>query len=285
MVADWKTNTVFFTSSLARRVPRVWERLQATLTANGIAPRRLTGAKDIWARDFMPIQIGDGEFVKFRYEPSYLRDCPSLITGPAICKQLPFLEAMQSSDIRLDGGNVVASRSLAILTDRVYSENPDWRPTELRKALREALGVEECILIPAEPEDTVGHSDGIVRFIDDRTVVLSGYGTFNPRYGDEVRKVLDRHSLDVHLLSCFLDETVKNGIQSAVGNYTNFLRVGNLVICPAYGAAEDQEALATLSRLLPSATIVPLESVQLAKEGGVLNCISWTCIQQSHFER
>lgn len=277
MIADWETNTVYFTASLARKTPRLWERLQAILSANGIAPRRLTGAKDIWARDFMPVQVANRAFVKFRYEPSYLRDCPHLVTGPAICKQMPFLDEMHYSDIRLDGGNVVASCNVAVLTDRIYSENPDWPQPELRKALCEALHVEECIVIPTEPEDTIGHSDGTVRFVDDRTVVLSDSATFNPRYGDEVREMLERHSLDVHLFPCFLDDTITNGIPSAVGNYTNFLRVGNLVLCPAFAATEDQQALTTLERLLPGVTVMPLECTKLAKEGGVLNCVSWTC--------
>jgi agmatine deiminase len=277
VVADWETNTVFFTASLARRMPRLWLRLQATLAANDIAVRRLAGARDIWARDFMPIQVADGTFVKFRYEPGYLRDAASRITGARICKQLPFLKDMRSSDIRLDGGNVVASRDLAILTDRIYSENPSWRESDLRQALCTALQVQECLLIPAEPDDTIGHADGIVRFIDEQTVVLSDYASFNPRYGDCVRTILERHSLRVELLPCFLDATVNDGIPSAVGNYTNFLRVGNLVLCPGYGVAADQTALQTLQGLLPDATVLSIECTDVAREGGVLNCVSWTC--------
>ena len=55
-----------------------------------------------------------------------------------------------------------------------------------------------------------------------------------------------------------------------------FLRVGDLVVVPVYGAAQDDAACRKLEELLPGARIVPLRCEGLAREGGVLNCVSWT---------
>lgn len=38
------------------------------------------GAKDIWARDYMPVKTKSGKYVSFRYEPSYLDGSPELRT-------------------------------------------------------------------------------------------------------------------------------------------------------------------------------------------------------------
>jgi hypothetical protein len=50
---------------------------------------RVHGAEDIWLRDFLPIQIADGSFVKFRYEPDYLQGYEQMRTDERICRSIP----------------------------------------------------------------------------------------------------------------------------------------------------------------------------------------------------
>lgn len=33
----------------------------------------LKGTKDIWCRDYMPVQTESGKFIQFKYNPSYLK--------------------------------------------------------------------------------------------------------------------------------------------------------------------------------------------------------------------
>lgn len=54
------------------------------------------------------------------------------------------------------------------------------------------------------------------------------------------------------------------------------LRVGDVVIVPGYGRSEDEFAVAKLRQVMPEATVIQVPRRDLAKEGGVLNCISWT---------
>lgn len=71
-------------------------------------------------------------------------------------------------------------------------------------------------------------------------------------------------------------ESRRGGIPSAVGLYINYLRVGNTVVLPAYGRPEDEAALQKVQQVLPDANVFQVPCRQLAEEGGVLNCISWT---------
>ena len=43
------------------------------------------------------------------------------------------------SSIVLDGGNIVASRTKAIVTDKIYKENRGWSRAELRDKLQELV--------------------------------------------------------------------------------------------------------------------------------------------------
>jgi agmatine deiminase len=278
MIPDWETNCVYLSRLLAVRHPALCQQLTAILEEHGVPVRLLDGTADIWARDYCPVQVVKNRFVKFRYYPDYLRGRHEdrITTDDTVCGQLDNLGTICRSDVVLDGGNLVTATTRAILTDKVYGENSGWQRDALRCALREMLDLDECILIPKEPGDPFGHADGVVRFLSDDLVVMGDYSQVDPGYGDRLRAVLLRHHLQVEELPYFCERRSRNGIPSAVGNYVNFLRIGRLILAPAYGVPQDEQACQKLKELCPEATVVPLLCVDLAREGGVLNCISWT---------
>ena len=85
------------------------DRLFAALYSAGVEYQLIGGTRDIWLRDFMPVQIRDSSFVSFRYEPSYLENEPELQTNfkSDLSSRFPF--SVTYSDINLDGGNVAVS--------------------------------------------------------------------------------------------------------------------------------------------------------------------------------
>ena len=112
--------------------------------------RFVHNTKDIWMRDFMPVRTKSGRYVAFRYEPSYLSGTPELCTEYRrdISSQLGI--SVTYSDINLDGGNVVfsPSRNQAIISDRVFSENPFCDHAVLVREL-ESLLEARVIIIPS----------------------------------------------------------------------------------------------------------------------------------------
>jgi agmatine deiminase len=106
-------------------------------------------------------------------------------------------------------------------------------------------------------------------------VIVNDYREILPDFGERLEAVLRRRGLAVERLPHFQVNERHNGISSAAGNYVNFLQVGRLVVVPAYGVPQDDLAWRTLERLLPGARVVPLRCEGLAREGGVLNCVSW----------
>lgn len=278
MIPDWLTNCVYLSRLLADRHPALLKRLLSILRSHGIPWRFLDGTRDIWARDYCPIQVATNRFVKFRYFPDYLQgEYENLVTDDdTICQQLDGLGCCQRSDVVLDGGNVVAARTTAIVTDRMHGESAGRPRGQLRREFREALELTDCVLIPKEPYDTIGHADGVVRFLGEGLVVVNNYSKVDPAYGTRLRKVLQRARLTVAELPYFQERHECDGIPSAVGNYVNFLRIGKLIVVPAYGVAEDDEACRMLQQLCPDARVVSLPCTELAREGGVLNCVTWT---------
>lgn len=276
MIADWKTNTVCFSPILAKRHRALFQQLTTILHERAVPVRLLEGTADIWARDYCPIQVDAGKFMKFRFYPDYLRgQYEDLITPDQICTQLSDLGDCRKSEIILDGGNVVAAESKVVLTDKVFRENPHRTAARLKKQLAELFEVEGCIFVPQD-DDPFGHSDGLMRFLTEDMVVINDCSKVAPAYGRRLETVLRKFGLHVERLPCFYERRRMDGIDSAVGNHVNFLRVGDLILLPAYGVRDDEKACRKLESLCSRVTIVPVQSTKLARNGGILNCVSWT---------
>lgn len=228
------------------------------------------GARDIWARDFMPIKTKSGKYISFRYEPSYLAGDPQLRTNFKTDIAPSFkVDNLVYTDINLDGGNVVfsPSKEKVIISDRVYSENPSWHKAELTAKLAKLLEA-NVIIIPSLKSDMTGHADGTVRFVNENTVVanapLSPFG-----FETKVKKALQNHGIEV-LDFPYFDS---NG-DSAIGCYLNFLETGQAIFLPVFSVDTDNKAVQTAKHIFHKA-IIPVNINEIAADGGLLNCISW----------
>ena len=275
MTPDWAANQVYVSDLLIQRYPDVHDGLEAILKEAGMTLRTLRGTADIWARDYCPIQVDKVRYVQFTYSPSYLRGYESLITPPEVCR-LEQMARYQRVDMILDGGNVVAAQKRVIVTDRVYKENPGRTASQIVDLLEEVLHA-EVVVIPKERYDRIGHADGVVRFLSDDRVVCNDYSTIDPTYGEKVRKTLEEAGLSVEYLP-YRPRRAKtaNHVGSAVGCWVNYLRLGNLVVVPAYNEPEDALVLERMKSLLPGVRIHQLPCRPLAEEGGALNCVTYT---------
>ena len=250
-------------------------RLFAALDTHGVRYGLLDSTRDIWLRDFMPVRRGDGKFVSFRYEPSYLKDVPQLrtdfrrdISGQFWIFTLDFGHVIYP-DINLDGGNVVfsPSKSKAIVSDRVFPENPAWEYNTLIREL-ETLLEARVIIIPSLSGDLTGHADGMVRFVDEDTVIGNAT-SYQNGLEQRIRAVLEREKLSV----IDFPYCGSSGI-SAAGCYLNYLETSEHIFLPVFGIEMDEPAMKAAKRLFQK-TIVPIRVDEVAADGGCLNCIGW----------
>ncbi len=245
------------------------DRLLAALYSAGVEYRLLDGTHDIWLRDFMPVQIRDGSFVSFRYEPSYLENEPELRSNFKNDLSLQFPFSVVYSDINLDGGNVVfsPSKEKAVISDRILKENPNYTQAQLIKTLKRQLKA-QIILIPSLKNDMTGHADGMIRFVDENTVIGNCVPSKNG-LEQRIKAVLYDYKIDV------IDFPYYSSLgSSAIGCYLNFLETEEHIFLPVFNNTMDDKAVASAKEIFPK-TIVPVNINEIAKEGGVLNCISW----------
>ena len=256
----------------------------AALDKLHVEHRELKNTQDYWCRDYMPVLIyNDGTYAKFEYNPDYLVENNKLrdyITNQQnACKQLN-LYAPMNMNIVFDGGNYVRCGNKVIMTDKIFSENPQCPTHDLIQHLQIALCA-DIILLPWDMEDPYGHADGMVADLGDGQILLNGcwkkqYAPFHRR----LRKILDAH-FNVEELPAW------DGDKHS-WCYINYLHVPGGILLPClsenYDTKDDIAALKYFEQLFPDLEIIPIYSKSLIKGqygGGALHCVTWEYIEKN----
>ena len=267
--------TVYLSALLKTKYPDTCERLIQIIEKHHIKYGFLEGTKDIWCRDYMPVQTKSGKLIQFKYEPSYLRKDNEWDESRSDVKEICRLNNIDAepSDINLDGGNVLICDDRAIISDRVFSENKDWNREKLVEELGRLLEC-EIIIIPAENDDMTGHADGMVRFVNRNTILGNQLADEYKYWREGMQKVLEQYGLTYIDVPFFMPKDPKHPL-SAVGVYVNYLEVNNLIVLPVFGRDEDEQVISIIKGIFPDRIIETIDYNEVAKEGGLLNCTTW----------
>ena len=159
------------------------------------------------------------------------------------------------------------SKTKAVITDRVFSENPEYDKNTLLTELENLLEA-GIIIIPSFKSDMTGHADGVVRFVAENTV-LGNASPHKTGYEQKVKRALKKHGISVMDFPYFDSAGI-----SAVGCYLNFLETERHIFLPIFGNEKDKTAVKCAKEVFDK-EIITVNISGIAEDGGVLNCISW----------
>ncbi len=278
MIADSETNFLYLADSLKKNeYSSFCEHFENKLKENNISYTFLPNTNDIWARDYMPIQVSDSKFVEYRYDPDYLQEIKyrHLKTYPdLVCDSLS-LKTIKTNII-IDGGNVIKSSNSVIMTDKIVSENKEkYKREELINELKTLFEVEKVIFIPWDKAEYFGHADGMIRFIDDGKVLINGYFNEYPKsFQSKLYGALIENGLTIERLNFTVSAPDQRNWA-----YINYLQMKDFIFIPEFKIEEDKQAFEIFSNLFPDYSerkaIIPVNVTDIVKEGGALNCITW----------
>ena len=281
MITDNLTNTVYFSDLLPKKCPILNQHIVEALETNKIRYAYLSETKDIWCRDFMPIQIEEDRVVFYKYTPDYLQTpyYRRIQTNPEKVFQASQnrLEQLAQNaitiDLVIDGGNVVKCGDTIVMTEKVFVENKDKTRTEVERILKDAFRC-DILFLPWDQKETFGHSDGIVHYAGDGKILLTNYDDSSLYYFRRFRKVLEKHFEVIPLKYA----TKRRHAHSWA--YINFLQIGKLVLVPQLGLEEDGLALEQIANALSDFEVIGIQALEAVRRGGGLNCISWNIAMQ-----
>lgn len=229
--------------------------------------------RDIWTRDFLPVRQGDP--VIFRYaaaaQSGKQADADWVQDGfVRLARRLGL--AFRRAPWILDGGNVVDNGAgKAIVTDRFLADNGLGRE-EAIALLREQLGAEQVAILPADPEDALGHADGMASFIASNTVAIPrGDGAFHEAILRELRDAFPGVRI-VEIETEYDDEAFDPRYGSARGIHVNATVTDRHLYLPVFGMATDAPALEAI-RAASDREVVAVDASKVARLGGSVRCL------------
>ena len=275
---DRNTNIVFLSKCLKKEFPSFFGRLTKLMDKMGIRWGLLEPTRDIWARDYMPVQLSEKEFVKYKYSPNYLRGDEEHTTDcEEACKALGI--SYRETDLIIDGGNITPCGDYFVMTNKVFTENGKKKgDLQFKRLLEKELG-REVIIIPwhqkgssDDPKtDVYGHSDGFVKWCGRNNVLMSNHRDTDAIEAAAIRRILESYGFEV--TEMLFD--VENPNPDWNWAYINFLQVGNKIIMPSFGIAEDRQALEYVKNAFPDCDVRQIRMRDIAEKGGALHCITW----------
>lgn len=277
MVNEACCSSIAITDLLCNDYPKIYQTILHACVRKDITVRVIKGANDYWCRDFMPLQVRREKFVQFNYDPTYYQH-PRYCHLKTSLKDLHFYPAglVVKSPIILDGGNVCYFNNKAIMTDKVFKDNPSYDRNVLIRELTEILELDNIIFIPALPYEITGHSDGMVRFIDENTLFINDFRLSSSKsYWSRLLKAL--RQFDLFLLP---NDLHKNKIKDdATGDYINMVTIKDLLLVPYYGNTTDDLVYRLLGKINSRCNVIPIEANGLSVKGGILHCVTWNYLQ------
>ena len=277
---DTMTNFVYISDKLQEFYPRTYSRLTKLFDDMEIEWGEIEGTKDIWIRDYMPIQISSDNFVIYNYNPDYLKDSgvEYITDSKAISDRVLKHCNKDHYDITLDGGNVVTCAGHMVLTDKVFTENGRKKyDPEFCNYISAVLNSEVIFLPwhcenPNDPNaDVYGHADGFIHWTGNNRVLMSNHRDYCPEEADEIKRRLECVGFEV--TEMLFD--VPNPNMDYNWAYINYLEVGNKIIVPTFGIPEDIQALRYIKKANPDSIVRGFRIKDIAKKGGALHCITW----------
>lgn len=291
MITEQEKDKVYFSKLLRSDYPRIYKDVCDILDANNVAHDTLHFTKDYWCRDYMPIQCSCDRFVQFLYNPDYLRGKEKYITNTTevIAKTNIRNKKIEQSSLVIDGGNVVvckvdSQKSILVMTDKVMKENSKFSKQEIETLILKAFkhkelpsSNEDTILwLPWDKKDICGHTDGILRFVDnhngEKPVVLTNLSVYDEEIANRMRSILNEYFEIKELILSEPDELS--------WAYINALQTRDIIIVPGIGNAKlDNESMEQFNALYPKyrGRIYQVQMKAFIKNGGgALNCCTWT---------
>lgn len=273
LIPDWNTDCVAVVRPQARwrygrEVDALYAEFIARIETHDAVKVIDDPDLDIWVRDFAPFQTDDGRWIAGIYQPSYPTRGPAARISEAFARHC----AVNRFPIRLDGGTFVHNgHGVGITTTKLYRINRGRSREELACLLTEHFELTHLVVIPSVPGDKTGHVDGIVKWVDEKTLLV---GRQEYKVIPALRAGLPRE-IEIVPFPQVICDGIRDGWPTARGVYVNLLLTRNTVYLPVFNLPEDREAVATAERVFAGKRVVPINACAVAVHGGVLNCISW----------
>jgi agmatine deiminase len=248
---------------------------------------------DAWCRDHgpaflinpkadIPKIIVDWEYNAWGNKYPYDLDnkIPQLIANQL---KIPYI----SPGIVMEGGSVDFNGKGTLITSKACllneNRNPSLNQSQIESYLFEYYGIEQVIWMNdgIDGDDTNGHIDDTVRFVNEDTVITvmetdkndANYKPLKENY-NELKKVRLLNGKQLNIIELPMPEPMFIDDQRVPCSYANFYIANNSVIVPIFHCKSDDTALEIIAECFHDRAVIGLDSSDIIWGLGSFHCLS-----------
>jgi agmatine deiminase len=120
----------------------------------------------------------------------------------------------------------------------------------------------------------------MIRFVDENTILINDFSREKLKYQKALKTAMIATELNCITMPYNPYQNSTN--TDANGIYINYLQMEKLIVLPIFGMKEDDQAFRLVEDLFIGHTIKTIDCIEIAKHGGVLNCITWNIYVQQN---
>ena len=231
---------------------------------------------DIWARDFTLVNPIDP--IQFEYTWASMTEKESReVQGSFGAFADKYDLQRGKTDLLLDGGNLVDNYAGGVITSTRFMEDNDLSYDEAKEALMDLLGATEVAILEPD-EEVLAHSDGMVMWVDDNTLLVNDYSAY-PNFRDLVLDELWASFPFATIIEVPVEYGQNKageweGFESACGVNLNSVLTFENIYVPVFNMAHDESAVDVI-RENTSRNVVPINAEGVCPMGGSVRCLTW----------
>jgi agmatine deiminase len=251
-----------------------------------------------WMRDSGPIcvlkEAGEVAFNHFVFNgwakySNHKKDAAVVAKANQKLKRRIFLPEHKGRRVVLEGGSIdVNGRGTLVTTEecllsKVQERNPGFTEDDYAQVFREYLGVTNVLWLKngIAGDDTHGHVDDLMRFVNPTTVVTiveedpndANYWPLQENLA-LLRTMKDQDGRPLRVETLPMPAPVYFDGQRLPASYANFYIANKIVIVPTFNDPNDRVALNTLAGLFPDREVVGIACRDLVLGLGTLHCMT-----------
>lgn len=189
--------------------------------------------------------------------------------------------------IIMEGGSVEFNGEGTVMTSKACLLNPNRNPSlnqaQIEQYLMDYFGVKQVLWVDEGiiGDDTDGHIDDTVRFINEDTVLTvieedasqENYPILK-RNLEQLQAMRLLNGKPLNILELPMPDTVEYDGQPLPASYANFYIANQSVIVPTFRGSKDERALQIIQDCFPTRKVIGIDSTEIIWGLGSFHCLS-----------
>lgn len=247
---------------------------------------------DVWVRDNGPIFVYDEsgklyiqnwEFNGWGNKAPYANDnlIPNKIADAIDIPSIDIDMIMEGGALEIDGNGTLMSTLSCVNND---NRTANFTLEKIESYLEKYYGVSNFIWLDgvAGEDITDNHIDGIMKFFDDKTIIVDSSYDLDPETledGDDAKTLLTAKNINGESYNYVFLPSTKNEVvevegQMIKGAYLNFYVGNKVVLVPNYKDVNDKVANKILQDLYVDKEVIGIDVRDLYADGGMIHCVT-----------